>query len=177
MKRREFLAGMTTAAAIPLMPTKVLASTLGSTQVPDLYAKAAEWAGMWEHSSAPMLKYQFGLDDAGARGLFDRLVKNQIISAPDARGMSKVMVSTYDKTFVSARLSEILSREQTAASVEPAHKAAPRQVTEAPRAEIQKIDMKSKILDDEPEGEVAEIEDELLLDIDDEDGDLNHEKT
>jgi hypothetical protein len=80
---------------------------------PDLLAKAVHWAGLWDHSSKSMLKYQFGLDDNAATGLFDALVKKQVITNPDARGMSKVMISTYKNPFHAAQVERLLSHNKT----------------------------------------------------------------
>lgn len=157
-----------TTAAVPLMPAKALSGAMGATQVPDLYAKAAQWAGLWEHSSVPMLKYQFGLDDAGARGLFDRLVANQVVGKPDVRGMSKVIVKTYHSPFVASKMQEFVAQKSAPTPaqtpVETAQTSAPREGLNAPKAEPKKIDLKSKILDDDAEVEPEEVPEDAALD-------------
>ena len=112
MKRRDFLSSIAASATVPLLPIKVFAGTAATSITPDLFAKAAQWAGLWDHSTKSMLKYQFGLDDNAATGLFDALVKKQVIAGPDARGMSKVMISTYKNPFHAVHVEKRLARKE-----------------------------------------------------------------
>lgn len=149
MKRRNFLAGFASAATLPMMPAKAFSGATAAHVVPDLYAKAAQWAGMWNHSSVSMLKHQFGLDDAGARGLFDRLVANQVVAKPDARGMARVVSKTYDSSFVTAKMQEFLLQKTAPTPVKTLPKPARHKTLNAPKAEPGTIDLKSKLLDED----------------------------
>jgi hypothetical protein len=135
MKRREFLAGLSTTATLPMMPTKALSGVLGASHAPELYAKAAKWAGIWEQSSVTMLKSQFGLDSRTAHGLFDQLVADRIVGAPDASGMARVAVSSIDKALIPERVRKVLKQEQRVETFDPAHKTSLEEASE--------IDMRS----------------------------------
>ena len=130
MKRREFLAGLSTTAAVPLMPAKAISGVLSASHAPELYAQAAKWAGIWEQSSVTMLKSQFGLDSRTANGLFDRLVANQIVGVPDASGMARVAVSSIDKALAPERIRKVLKQEQRVDMAEPVRNTAPKETIE-----------------------------------------------
>ncbi len=125
MKRREFLLTAGAAAAAPMAPMKLLA---GGVPAPDLYAKAVQWAGVCEYSSAHSLKYRFGLDDDIAQGLFDRLVSNQVVGAPDTKGLARIAFPTFKNHVAAHQAKQVLQQKPS-----------------------MKIDLKAHVLDEEVE--------------------------
>jgi hypothetical protein len=119
MKRREFLAGLGSASAVPLIPAKALSGAFGATHVPELYATAAKWARIWEQSSVTMLKSQFQLDSRTANHLFDRLVADRIVGAPDASGMARVAASSIEKALAPERIKKVFDQQQTTKPIDP----------------------------------------------------------
>lgn len=105
MKRRAFLGGLGAATMVPLLPTGALAG--GGAPVSSLYSRAVQWAGMCEHSSPHILKYALGLDDTAAKELFGELVANKVVTAPDASGMSRVVVTKFHQHFGVAKAKNV----------------------------------------------------------------------
>jgi len=83
-----------------------------------MYQVAVQWVGLWGHNSAAMLKYRFGLDEAAAQNLFQTLIERQVIGAPDAMGMSKVLISTQRNPFLAHKMADVMEKSRAAAGAE-----------------------------------------------------------
>lgn len=138
MNRRQILQGIGAVATTPMIPHAAFAGARPAA--PSLMARAAQWAGMWENSSAAMLKHQFQLDDRTAARLFDRLVDGGIIAPPDARGMSQVVMKTFKNPLSAAQINALAQTRPAAPtqpSIQPANTAPPpRPNHPAPRQQI-----------------------------------------
>ncbi len=121
MKRRTFLSGLAATTAAPALPGGMLARAAAPAAAlaeGNMYQVAVQWVGLWGHNSAAMLKYRFGLDEAAAQNLFQSLIDGRVIGAPDAMGMSKVLISTQRNPFLAHKMADVMEKSRAAAGAE-----------------------------------------------------------
>lgn len=120
MKRRTFLSGLAAITSGPALPGGLLGRAASGAALPfadpELYRRAVAWVGLWDQNAPWMLKYRFKLDEDAAQGLFGELVRTQVVAAPDAQGMARVLASTYKNPFHAAKLKTVLARSEMAAA-------------------------------------------------------------
>lgn len=165
MKRRDFLKSMSAAAALPAMPSFAMASSPGAPVVAaDLMTRATKWAGLWKNSSVAMLKHQFKLDDQAAKELFKKLVSSNVISAPNARGMSTVLVQTHPSAFVTAKMQHYAAQKAAASAPKPVSAVKPAKAAPKTTQDQQSLVEKLKRLETKPEQVETEIDTDGTLD-------------
>lgn len=165
MKRRDFLKSMSAAASLPAMPSFAMANTSGTPVIAaDLMTRATKWAGLWKSSSASMLKHQFKLDEQAAQALFKKLVSSNVIGAPNAQGMSRVLVQTYPSKFVAAKMQHFAAQKAMASAPKPVTtvkpvKTVPKTATDQSSL-VEKLKRLETTIDDQVD---AELNDDLLV--------------
>jgi hypothetical protein len=113
MKRRTFIQSMAAAVTAPALPTKLLA---GGSGVPAaVYAKAVHYAKLWDTSVPEMYTSALGLDHDQAYSLFDRLVADRVIAAPNAAGMGRAVLPYYRDPAMAQKIANILRKPGTPA--------------------------------------------------------------
>lgn len=93
MNRREFNFGLAAAGLAPLVPGSVAAKAAPAASTanftPFMYASGAQFARLTGSCSPELLATRFGLSTDAAAAINARLVKNGILAAPNALGVSQ----------------------------------------------------------------------------------------
>jgi hypothetical protein len=93
MKRRAFLTNLAATAALPMVPFKALASTTpaaaASVQQPYLWASFI--TRVHNNASPSMLQRLLKLDEGVAKQVYSELVKNNVVTSPNAYGISRAV--------------------------------------------------------------------------------------
>jgi len=94
MKRREFNFGLLAAGVAPLakMPVAATAAPTAATAVnftPFMYAAGSQFARFHGSCSAELLATRLGISPEAASAINARMIKNGIITAPNALGISR----------------------------------------------------------------------------------------
>lgn len=143
MKRRQFIKSLAAAAAAPMMPLKLAARPLPVS--PELYAKAAHWAGLWVHSTPTTYQNVLGVEHSVGKAVFERLQADGILGAVDSCGIARAVTPYHEIPEVAARIKKAIrpatGRGPVVKSVE----------VDGPR--LRKI---AKAVTEEPEGEPLE---------------------
>lgn len=167
MKRRDFLQSAGAAATLPLLPMKAAA---GVALAPDLVARATSWVGLWDFSAPHLLKYRFNLDDDVAEALFNRLVRDAAISAPNRAGIAKVVAPRMARPFP-ARGLDTLIKQKFAVSAASTKAATTQQTTQAvddkaPETQKASRDLREDLFEDEKfDDDSAETDDTIEPEI------------
>lgn len=113
MKRRDFLKSTGAIATLPIIPAlpALARATSVTAFAPETIARAVQWAGLWDESSAPLLKYRFDLSDTDADALFDHLVQTNVVAQPNSYGVARVLVSNLPNPFPANKLHDLLRGE------------------------------------------------------------------
>lgn len=97
MNRRQFTQRLAAIAATPAMPAGMIGSTAAAAAARPLhqfqhpYSWAAFISRIHDKASPQMFKRHLALDDDTAKKVFDTLVRENVISAPNAMGLSHAM--------------------------------------------------------------------------------------
>tara|TARA_R110002096_G_scaffold119038_4_gene257763 strand:+ start:12259 stop:12777 length:519 start_codon:yes stop_codon:yes gene_type:complete len=93
MNRRQFTQRLAALAAAPALPaglaSKVMATPIVKNNQAQLWATFV--ARIHDKASPQMFKRQLSLSDEQARDVFNTLVKDKVLSAPNAQGVSHAM--------------------------------------------------------------------------------------
>ena len=93
MNRREFNFGLAAAGLAPLVPgsaaAKAAPAAVTANFTPFMYASGAQFARLTGNCSPDLLAARFGLSTDAAAAINARLIKNGILAAPDALGVSR----------------------------------------------------------------------------------------
>lgn len=91
MKRREFNAGLVAASAAPILPVPKVAAAAPAAAAanftPFMYASGAQFARLHGSCSPELLAARFGLPSNVASAINARLIKQGIVTAPNALGL------------------------------------------------------------------------------------------
>ena len=94
MKRRTFLTNLAATAAVPMMPMKALASvapTAAAASMDQPYLWASFITRVHNNASPAMLQRLLKLDKSMASRVYSELVKNNVVTPPNAYGISRAV--------------------------------------------------------------------------------------
>jgi hypothetical protein len=94
MKRRTFLTNLAATAALPLVPMQALASaapTAAAASLEQPYLWASFITRVHNNASPSMLQRLLKLDEGTAKQVYSELVKNNVVTSPNAYGISRAV--------------------------------------------------------------------------------------
>lgn len=94
MKRRTFLTNLAATAALPLVPFKALAAaapTAAAASMEQPYLWASFITRVHNNASPSMLQRLLKLDEGMAKQVYSELIKNNVVTSPNAYGISKAV--------------------------------------------------------------------------------------
>ncbi len=94
MKRRTFLTNLAATAALPLVPMKALAAATpgaAAASIEQPYLWASFITRVHNNASPSMLQRLLKLDEGVAKQVYAELVKNNVVTTPNAYGISRAV--------------------------------------------------------------------------------------
>jgi hypothetical protein len=111
MKRREFIQNIAALAATPALPVKLLAGSLPVSAA--IYAKAVHYAKLWDTSVPEMYTSALGLGHDDAFSVFDKLVEDGVIGAPNSVGMGRAVLPYFKDPMMARKIANVLRKPGT----------------------------------------------------------------
>lgn len=166
MKRRSFLQGLSAAAATPMVPGGALARMTTSGGMAAASAQPYLWAEfisrVHNRASPAMFERLLKLDGDTARRVYGELLRDNVVTAPDAFGLSRA-ANPYPQAHVTAGMRSSATTSQPAPKKETpsnVRKVLPSEDVEDERDEEQQEQLGAA--DDADEGRVSEPPGESL---------------